>query len=141
MCQGDAPGAGRPRFGAVHWQRQRQAITRGLCQLCGKSLTASTKVSLAPQLLSCEPMLHRRCAAEAIPLCPHLQKFDWSAPDGIKQVLAYTTALMTFAHYPEDEVAALLGDDTGIDPSRIIGHAQIKITRWKSRSVEWLMAE
>lgn len=47
LCQPSAPGEGKPLFGKPHSNRQREAIARGLCDLCGKSLKTATKVSLS----------------------------------------------------------------------------------------------
>jgi hypothetical protein len=85
ICQNEAQGDGKPLFGKPHAQRQRRAVALGLCDLCGRPLKTSTKVSLSharPQphgatgwaILQVEPMLHRACAAESIASCPSLKR-------------------------------------------------------------------
>src|SRR5690606_1059318 len=46
ICQRVAPGQGKPQFGKPHMNRQREAIARNLCDLCGRPLKHRTKVSL-----------------------------------------------------------------------------------------------
>ena len=45
--QVQARGVGKPTFGKPHMDRQREAIARDLCDLCGKALKNRTKVSLS----------------------------------------------------------------------------------------------
>src|SRR3546814_19422909 len=47
LIQPCAQGQGKPLFGTPHSNRQREAMARCLCDICGKSLKASTKVSLS----------------------------------------------------------------------------------------------
>src|SRR3546814_16715020 len=81
LIQPCAQGQGKPLFGTPHSNRQREAMARCLCDICGKSLKASTKVSLSHArpyphgaegwaVLQVEPMMHRQCAAGAIQHCP-----------------------------------------------------------------------
>ena len=43
---GMSPGKGRPEFGRVHSLRQRRAMTRRLCQVCGKPASTTAKGTL-----------------------------------------------------------------------------------------------
>jgi len=47
LVQSSAQGQGKPLFGKPHSNRQREAMARCLCDICGKSLKTSTKVSLS----------------------------------------------------------------------------------------------
>ena len=80
LCMPSSPGIGKP-----HAIRQREAISNGLCDLCGKSLKLRTKVSLSharvnekgadgPAVLQVEPLLHRECALESMKFCPSLKR-------------------------------------------------------------------
>lgn len=81
------PGQGRPEFGKVHATRQRRAMTRLLCQVCGQQAdrTAAGLLWLVGEdpvdtdswpvpLLTVHPPVCARCAAGAIDACPHLRK-------------------------------------------------------------------
>src|SRR3546814_3868257 len=85
LVQSCAQSVGKPLFGTPHSNRQREAMARCLCDICGKSLKASTKVSLSHArpyphgaegwaVLQVEPMMHRKCAAVAIQHCPSLKR-------------------------------------------------------------------
>ncbi|MGX2995035.1 hypothetical protein JNUCC64_12165 [Streptomyces sp. JNUCC 64] len=83
-----APGRGRPDFGSVHPLRQRDAMTRFACQVCGgeASRTAKGWLFLLPAATgSCGPewpegVLHTKpplclpCAGTALKYCPHLRE-------------------------------------------------------------------
>src|SRR3546814_9733349 len=75
LVQSCAQGVGKPLFGTPHSNRQREAMARCLCDICGKSLKASTKVSLSHArpyphgaegwaVLQVEPMMHRKRSEE-----------------------------------------------------------------------------
>src|SRR3546814_9439139 len=75
-------------------------MARFLCDICGKSLKTSTKVSLSHArpyphgaegwaVLQVEPMMHRKCAAVAIQHCPSLKRDVENGTLMIRQVLRY----------------------------------------------------
>jgi ferredoxin len=80
------PGRGRPEFGQVHAARQRRAMTRLLCQVCGGPADRTSSGVLwllgedpaAPgswpdPLLTVHPPVCAQCAARAVRACPHLR--------------------------------------------------------------------
>src|SRR3546814_19365326 len=90
--------------GTPHSNRQREAMARCLCDICGKSLKASTKVSLSHArpyphgaegwaVLQVEPMMHRKCAAVAIQHCPSLKRDVENGKLMIRQVLRYSVQI------------------------------------------------
>jgi hypothetical protein len=79
------PGRGRPEFGAVHSLRQRRAMRRVLCQVCGGPADrdadgvlwllgedAHDPASWPDDLLTSHPPLCVPCATTAVQACPHL---------------------------------------------------------------------
>ncbi|MCZ0210933.1 hypothetical protein OZK63_36740 [Streptomyces sp. UMAF16] len=83
---------GRPQHGRVHAPRQRQAMSRLLCQLCGGPTVGTRKdewtLFLAASadghpLLSGErtesPPVHAACARLAVEHCPPLRNHGWTA--------------------------------------------------------------
>src|SRR3546814_14644115 len=75
-------------------------MARCLCDICGKSLKASTKVSLSHArpyphgaagwaVLQVEPMMHRKCAAVANQHCPSLKRDLETGTQMIRPVLPY----------------------------------------------------
>jgi hypothetical protein len=81
------PGQGRPVFGAMHARRQRKAMTKLLCQVCGKRADRngdgllwlvgedpdSPETWPDPMLIS-DPPVCAPCAAKAVRLCPRLRR-------------------------------------------------------------------
>lgn len=80
--------SGKPRFQNPHFNRQREAMVKGLCDLCARPLKGHTRYSLSRssladhvaaaglsggQELYHEPMLHRVCAQTCLDLCPALR--------------------------------------------------------------------
>jgi hypothetical protein len=141
--QDEAQGVGKPLFGKPHAQRQRRAMAEGLCDLCGKSLAARTRVSLSharvrhngaegPAVLQVEPLLHRECAAVSMRHCPSLKR-DISTGDlKIRQVTRYRVQL---AIMDEVYVESITGE-----PRKAIGHAKVELLAWKDRDAAWLEA-
>ena len=78
-----APGVGEPEFGAVHPYRQRQAMRRLLCQVCGRPadrndqdvlwLLGQTGRPWAGEESTAQPPICLRCAHTASRICPHLR--------------------------------------------------------------------
>lgn len=80
------PGQGRPEFGQVHARRQRRAMTKLLCQVCGQPvgrdaggilwLTGESPADQAPRsdpLLTVHPPVCAGCAVRSVRACPHLR--------------------------------------------------------------------
>lgn len=83
---GSSPGKGRPEFGKVHSLRQRRAMLRVLCQVCGgpadrnrngvlwlMGLAAYASDPWPTPIESPHPPLCLNCAVTAVRLCPHLR--------------------------------------------------------------------
>jgi hypothetical protein len=81
------PGQGRPEFGQVHARRQRRAMTRLLCQVCGQPADRNADgmlwlVGEDPRrqdtwpvpLLTMHPPVCAGCAARSVGTCPHLRR-------------------------------------------------------------------
>jgi hypothetical protein len=81
------PGVGRPRFAVVHSLRQRRAMLRLLCQVCGQPADRDSQgvLWLLPNRAHgregwpndnwfAEPPVCRTCALVATQLCPALRK-------------------------------------------------------------------
>lgn len=143
LCQATAVGVGRPLFGKPHGSRQREAIALGLCDLCGKSLRTSTKVSLSharPQphgadgwaVLQVEPLLHRRCALESCRWCPSLKRDIERGTLQVRQVHRYRAQCAIMS---EEYVHSLVGEHR-----RAFGHAKVELIRWTDRGLAWLEA-
>jgi hypothetical protein len=142
LSQPSSPGVGKPLFGKPHSNRQRQAISMGLCDLCGKPLKLATKVSLSHArpvphgaegwaILQVEPMLHRRCAVESCRWCPSLKRDIASGAVVIRQVTRWRAqcAIMS-AEYVETV--------TG-ERRTAAGHGKVELQRWIDRDLDWLM--
>ncbi|MDB5358796.1 MAG: hypothetical protein JWO51_93 [Rhodospirillales bacterium] len=142
LCQDENPGVGRPMFAKPHSVRQRHAMARQLCDLCGKALQGHTKVSLSqesprdvPTLgfvpLAVEPMMHRACAVTALNCCPNLRQQQLDGILRIRQVQACSL------------VAQLLNADAtlkfaGVAAAGAVGHMKLAITRYIDRGAAWL---
>ncbi len=78
-----APGVGEPEFGAVHPYRQRQAMRRLLCQVCGEPADRNDQGVLwllgqadrpwPGEESTGQPPICLRCAHAASRICPHLR--------------------------------------------------------------------
>ncbi|SCK23738.1 hypothetical protein H181DRAFT_01785 [Streptomyces sp. WMMB 714] len=84
---GHSPGRGRPEFGRVHALRQRRAMRKMLCQVCGGAADqardgvlwvigeeAADSGSLPDDLTTTHPPVCGPCAARAVRVCPHLRQ-------------------------------------------------------------------
>ncbi|ACL57483.1 hypothetical protein [Methylobacterium nodulans] len=146
ICQAVAPGEGKPRFGKPHSQRQREAIARDLCDLCGRPLRNRTKVSLSharPRIgagglciMQVEPLLHRECAAVSLQHCPSLKRDVRNGAVAIRQVRRHRPqfAIIDPAHVGE----YVPGYVAHLD-ERIVGHGKVELITWTDRDEAWLM--
>ncbi|MYY11031.1 hypothetical protein GT204_19490 [Streptomyces sp. SID4919] len=80
MRESVSPGRGRPEFGRVHLLRQRRAMRRLLCQVCGRSADRDGNGVLwllgehdAAELTTTHPPLCVPCAAQSVRSCPYLR--------------------------------------------------------------------
>lgn len=84
-------GIGTPHFAGIHALRQRQAMHRLLCQVCGRTtlgtrpdertlflLGARDGVPIREQETTTAPPVHEECARQALRECPHLRR-GWAA--------------------------------------------------------------
>jgi len=141
VCNGVAPGEGKPIFGKPHMQRHRQAIVDGLCDLCGKTLNQRTKVSLSHAreqpgadglcVMQVEPLLHKACAAVSVRHCPSLKRDIKLGTLRVRQVNRYRVQLAQLT-------SAATFEFTGQCQPGAIGHAKVELLAWKDRTAEWL---
>ena len=143
VCQASDPGKGKPEFAKPHMDRQRAAVVRGLCDLCGRPLKGRTKVSLsharpAPNgaeglaILQVEPLLHKACAATCLRHCPSLKRDVKAGTLMIRQALRYRVQLAVL----NEAGLGLLGlPRLELAP---IGHAKIELLNWVVRTAGWL---
>ena len=79
------PGKGKPEFGKVHALRQRNAMERLLCQVCGRAADRNQDGILwllgeVPEssddsgVLTAHPPLCLPCASASVSACPHLRR-------------------------------------------------------------------
>lgn len=141
VCQQSAPGTGKPLFGKPHMDRQREAMARGLCDLCGKPLKIATKVSLSRArpmphgaqgwaILQVEPMLHKACALESMRFCPALKT---QIAEGSLQIRQVTRWRPQCAVMSEEYIASVVGE-----PVKALGHGKVELIAWKDRDLAWL---
>ncbi len=141
LCQDVAQGEGKPLFGKPHSQRQREAIARCLCDLCGRPMKVCTKVSLSharPQphgangwaILQVDPMLHKACAAESVRFCPSLRRDIEAGTLMIRQVTRWRAQC---AVMDEVYVESVTGQRR-----KALGHAKVELLAWIDRDPEWL---
>ncbi|MER5490658.1 hypothetical protein [Streptomyces sp. NPDC002490] len=79
--EGVSPGKGRPDFGRVHLLRQRRAMRRLLCQVCGGAADRNEHGVLwlvgeddIEDMTTTHPPVCAPCAAQAVRLCPYLRR-------------------------------------------------------------------
>ncbi|SDD94190.1 hypothetical protein SAMN05216337_1017105 [Bradyrhizobium brasilense] len=142
----EAPGVGKPQFKTPHSDRQRKCIVEGRCDLCGKHLRLSTKVSLSharvrsngaegPCVMQVEPLVHKPCALVCIEQCPALKR-DIAA--GILQVRQVLRSRVQIAIMGLEYIQHYV---PGYQPQRdekIAGHAKVELLRWIDRDEAWL---
>lgn len=143
LVQRSAQGQGKPVFGKPHSNRQREAMARCLCDICGKSIKAATKVSLSharPQphgaqgwaILQVEPMMHKACALLAIQHCPSLRRDLDQGTLRVRQVFKHRVQVAIMS--PE-----YVAGETG-QPVKALGHAKVELLKWADRDLQWLEA-
>ncbi|WP_066950501.1 hypothetical protein, partial [Streptomyces lushanensis] len=84
---GVSPGKGRPEFGEVHFLRQRRAMRRLLCQICGGPSDRTSEGTLwlvgedaddpefwRPGYVTTHPPVCAPCAVISVGVCPHLRE-------------------------------------------------------------------
>jgi len=142
ICQKEAQGQGVPRFGRPHAMRLRKLMFLGLCDICGKPLKNSTKVSLshapaaAKANVQVEPLMHVECAKLSIQHCPALRE---QTKDNVvyrltvRQVFRYRTKPLLAQ--PED-LARYVPDHIG---PPLIGLAALELLSWKDITAETLI--
>lgn len=144
IVQPTAHGTGKPDFKNPHFVRQRMAMHRHLCDLCGRSLKSATKVSLsdarpsligasAGDVLQVEPLLHKACAATSLKHCPHLSRKVRDGEAYIRHVMQHR---IQNAIVSADGVEEL----TGIR-QKALGYAKVQLLKWADRDVAWLNRE
>ncbi|MFE0421995.1 hypothetical protein [Streptomyces sp. NPDC058953] len=76
-----SPGRGRPEFGQVHLMRQRRAMRRMLCQVCGEAADRDENGTLwllgsdeDEYLTTSHPPVCAPCAVLSLRVCPHLRR-------------------------------------------------------------------
>ena len=146
ICQEQAPGVGKPLFGRPHFSRQREVIAEGRCDLCGKTLRNSTKVSLSHarpiahsargnEILQVEPLLHKECAAISMRFCPSLRRDIANGLLCVRQILAYD---VQFAIGDPIYISEYVPDYQAKLSERIVAHAKVHLIKWKDRDESWL---
>ncbi|MCV6592707.1 MAG: hypothetical protein OIF48_07130 [Silicimonas sp.] len=142
VCQKDAPGTGKPIFGSAHYQRQRQAIIHGRCDVCGKLIRpGQARVLLHPgnvlkgtnEIGHVMAPSHRQCAQDAARACP------WIVSEinaGRLVVTVVRKWRVSIAILDPDIVEA----ETGAR-RQAFGHAKLIVDKSLKRDAEWLMRE
>lgn len=142
LWQPHAPGMGKPMFATPHSVRQRQAMARQLCDICGRPLKNRTRVSMSQESprevpgvgrvpLAVEPMVHRECGAEALRLCPSLKRQYANGRLRIRQVTACRLVAQGLTGEATMEFA-------GVYKPGAIGYLKLLITGWIDRDADWL---
>jgi hypothetical protein len=116
------PGQGRPEFGRVHATRQRRAVTRLLCQVCGQPADRNADgvlwlVGEDPGYWAAGPAVYQtahppvcmRCAVRSARVCPHLR-----ARYSLLRVRAYDLAGVRGALYRPGCPGPVVADAAGV---------------------------
>lgn len=140
ICQKIAQGEGRPIFGSVHYQRQRQAIIHGRCDVCGGMIRpGQARVLLHPgNVLKGTDVVghvmapsHRECARQAALVCPWIISEIKAAR--LNVVVAQKTEI-AMAILDQDIVEAETGER-----KPAFGHAKLIVRKSLRRDAEWLL--
>lgn len=142
LWQPAAQGVGKPEFSKPHAVRQRQAMMQCRCDICGKRLATSTKVSLSQEsprhvdrigwaLLATEPLMHTACAAEELDACPVLRRQLRDGTLKARQVFRYRTVAQLLTADATEEFAHLREPGT-------VGHIKLQILDFEPMRVNWL---
>lgn len=143
VIQTSAQGLGKPRFSDPHFNRQRAAMSRGLCDLCGKPLKSRTRVSLSQarptahaatygDILQVEPLLHKACAALCLKHCPSLKR---QISDGVLNIRQVFQSAVQSALYSADGIQEI----TGIHETAFY-YNKVQLIKWRDRDEDWLAA-
>lgn len=144
ICQRDAMGEGAPIFGSAHYQRQRQAIVQGRCDVCGKLIgRGSARVLLHPgnklkgtdEIGHVMAASHRECARQAAAVCP------WIIGEIEGGRLTVTVAIKTrvaLAILDPEIVEAEVGRRFDFP---VVGHAKLIVDKAMHRDAEWLLRD
>lgn len=140
----------KPDFGNPNFDRQRQAIVQGLCDLCARPLRGRTMVSLsharerenavvdrlATGVLQVEPMLHRECALTCMQHCPALRRDIAAGTLQVRHVTRWRAQLaIMMPEAIETHVPSYTGPRDGI-----VGLAKVELLQWTDRDADWLGA-
>lgn len=145
LWQPHLPGMGKPRFAKPHSVRQRQAMARLLCDLCGEPTKPGDRVSLSQEravrvtqagfdkmaATVVEPLMHHRCAARSAGLCPNLRAQLEAGTLWVREVTSCQLVLQQLTGAATMEFAGLHRPGT-------IGHMKLILTNAITRDMEWL---
>lgn len=142
VWQSHLPGQGKPRFAKPHMVRQRQAMARCLCDLCGERLDSPDRVSLSqeravhiPKMglypLVVEPLLHRECARRSAEQCPNLRAQIAEGRIWVREVRAFQLVAQLLTGEATMEFANAFRPGT-------VGHLKLAITSFTERDAAWL---
>lgn len=120
-----SPGVGRPIFAKPHMVRQRMAIAKMLCTVCGHGTPKDDRWWFAlggyqeGWFMTTEAPVHRACADLALKLCPHLQRNGCAAD--LSRFPAGASVLSAVLG------GSLVDQEFGlkIDGRRVIGHLKL----------------
>lgn len=142
LCQKSAPGEGTPIFGSAHYQRQRQAIVQGRCDVCGRMIQpGQAKVLLHPgnRLKGTDEVghvmapSHRACARLAAETCPWALK---EIEANRLTVIVAVQSRVALAFLDPEVVEAEVGKRFTFP---VVGHAKLIVDKKLVRDVDWLM--
>lgn len=137
---------GKPAFALPHAIRQRQAIVRCLCDLCGRSIRNNTKVSLSHarprdnavtpgDILQSEPLLHRECAKISMEFCPSLKRDIAAGTLHVRQVTRWRPQLAVMdPRFIHVYIPAYIFNPK----DAIYGHAKVQLIEYTDRDLDWL---
>ena len=145
VCQAVSPGKGTPMFAKPHMNRQREAMAKALCDLCGRPLKGRTRVSLSQEreayisgigtyAMAVEPMVHKDCAAVCIKACPVLRRQHKDGTLLVRQITSYRLICQQLTGEATAEF-------TGVHRPYTVGHIKLLITGSHERSPEWLQTK
>lgn len=144
LCQRVAPGEGKPIFGSAHYQRQRQAIVQGRCDVCGRMIRpGQAKVLLHPgsRLKGTDEVghvmapSHRECARLAADACPWIVR---EIEAGKLTVTVVRKSRVALAILDPEIVEAETGKRFDFP---VVGHAKLIVDSSLTRDAEWLLRE
>ncbi len=143
ICQREAPGEGKPNFGAPNVMRQRRAHAQGLCDLCAKPLKGTTRYSMSnvvgavPNaiLTHSEPLLHKECAKISYENCPTLRR---QIKEGRFRIRKVFQSRARAAIATDEERRRFVPDYIG---KPIAGLAVVDLLKWRDVTQEFTNAQ